>query len=64
MNAASLTLVLALLAGVLMAVQAPTNALLGKASGSPVVAAFISFVVGTVALGALVAATFGKAVYA
>ena len=60
MNAASLTLVLALLAGVLMAVQAPTNALLGKASGSPVVAAFISFVVGTVALGALVAATSGR----
>jgi len=60
MNAASLTLAFALLAGVLMAVQAPTNALLGKASGSPVVAAFISFVVGTVALGALVAATSGR----
>ena len=60
MNAASLTLALALFAGVLMAVQAPTNALLGKASGSPVVAAFISFVVGTVALGALVAASSGR----
>ncbi|HVK93026.1 MAG TPA: DMT family transporter, partial [Mycoplana sp.] len=60
MNAASLTLLLALFAGFLMAVQAPTNALLGKASGSPVVAAFISFVVGTVALGAIVAATSGR----
>jgi transporter family-2 protein len=60
MNAASLTLAFALFAGVLMAVQAPTNALLGKASGSPVVAAFISFIVGTVALGALVAAGSGR----
>ncbi len=60
MNAASITLVLALVAGVLMAVQAPTNALLGKASGSPVVAAFISFVVGTVALGVFVAGTSGR----
>lgn len=60
MNAATLTLSLALLAGVLMAVQAPTNALLGKASGSPVVAAFISFIVGTVALGVLVAGTAGR----
>lgn len=60
MNAASLTLILALVAGFLMAVQAPTNAILGKASGSPVVAAFISFVVGTLALGAMVAATSGR----
>ena len=60
MNAASITLALALFAGVLMAVQAPTNALLGKASGSPVVAAFISFIVGTVALGALVTASSGR----
>jgi bacterial/archaeal transporter family-2 protein len=60
MNAATLTLVLALIAGFLMAVQAPTNAILGKASGSPVVAAFISFVVGTLALGAMVAATSGR----
>lgn len=55
MNAATLSLVLAMLAGVLIAVQAPTNAILGKASGSPVIAAFISFVVGTIALGAFVA---------
>jgi transporter family-2 protein len=60
MNAATVTLALALIAGFLMAVQAPTNAILGKASGSPVVAAFISFVVGTLALGAMVAATSGR----
>ena len=55
MNAATLSLALAMLAGVLIAVQAPTNAILGKASGSPIIAAFISFVVGTIALGAFVA---------
>jgi transporter family-2 protein len=60
MNAATLTLSLSLFAGILMAVQAPTNALLGKASGSPIGAAFISFVVGTVALGAMVAASSGR----
>ena len=60
MNAATVTLVLALIAGFLMAVQAPTNAILGKASGSPVVAAFISFVVGTLALGAVAAASSGR----
>ena len=60
MNAAAVTLALALAAGILMAIQAPTNALLGKASGSPVVAAFISFLVGTVALGAAVAAGSGR----
>lgn len=60
MNAASIPLTLALIAGVLMAVQAPTNAILGKASGSAIVAAFISFVVGAVALGAAVAASSGR----
>jgi bacterial/archaeal transporter family-2 protein len=60
MNAATITLVLALIAGFLMAVQAPTNAILGKASGSAIVAAFISFVVGTLALGAMVGATSGR----
>ncbi len=59
MNAATLPLVLALIAGFFMAVQAPTNAILGKASGSPITAAFISFVVGTVALGALIARSPG-----
>lgn len=60
MNVAGISLLLALIAGSLMAVQAPTNAMLGKASGSPVVAAFISFLVGSVALGAIVAATSGR----
>lgn len=60
MNGAALAIVLAAVAGVLLAVQAPTNAILGKASGSPVVAAFISFLVGTLALGAVVAASSGK----
>ena len=41
MNAATLSIALAMLAGILIAVQAPTNAILGKASGSPVIAAFI-----------------------
>ena len=60
MNAATITLGLALFAGILMAVQAPTNAILGKASGSPVVAAFLSFIVGSVALGAIVVASSGR----
>jgi len=60
MSGATLSLVLAVVAGILIAVQAPTNALLGKASGSPIVAAFISFVVGAIALGAVVAVTSGK----
>jgi transporter family-2 protein len=41
---------LVMAAGVMIAVQAPTNALLAKAGGSPVLAALISFVVGTLAL--------------
>jgi transporter family-2 protein len=60
MNAATLTISLALFAGILMAIQAPTNAILGKASGSPVVAALISFVVGSAALAAIVAGTSGR----
>ena len=60
MNAAALPLALAVIAGIFIAVQAPTNAILGKASGSPVVAAFISFVVGMVALGAMVAVSGGR----
>jgi bacterial/archaeal transporter family-2 protein len=60
MNAAAVSLLLALVAGVLMAVQAPTNALLGKASGSAIVAAFISFLVGSIALGLATAATSGR----
>ena len=41
---------LVMVAGVMIAVQAPTNALLSKAGGSPVLAALISFVVGTLAV--------------
>jgi transporter family-2 protein len=60
MSGAAAAILMAVIGGVLLAVQAPTNAILGKASGSPIVAAFISFLIGTVALGAVVAATSGK----
>ncbi len=40
----------ALLAGCLVALQAPTNAMLARGAGSPVNAALISFAVGTAAL--------------
>ncbi|MFD1612930.1 DMT family transporter [Sphingomonas tabacisoli] len=50
-------LLLALIGGVAMAVQAPTNAMLARASGSPVLAALISFAVGTVALIVLLMVT-------
>jgi transporter family-2 protein len=48
--AALLPVLLVVVAGGLIAMQAPTNALLARASGSPVLAALISFAVGTVAL--------------
>lgn len=60
MNQALLSVILAVIGGILLAVQAPTNAILGKASGSPIAAAFISFIVGALALGAALAATSGK----
>lgn len=41
---------LVLCGGAMLAVQAPTNALLARAGGSPVLAALISFGVGTIAL--------------
>ena len=37
-------------AGAMLALQAPTNALLARAGGSPVLAALISFAIGTLAL--------------
>ncbi len=40
----------AFLAGMFIAVQAPTNALLSRGLGSPVNAAFVSFLVGSLAL--------------
>ncbi len=43
-------ILLVFIAGGLVALQAPTNALLAKAGGSPIVAALISFTVGTIAL--------------
>ena len=45
-----LPMVLVLLAGGMVALQAPTNSMLAKAGGSPVLAALISFAVGTAAL--------------
>ncbi|HEV2596155.1 MAG TPA: DMT family transporter [Sphingomicrobium sp.] len=48
--AALLPILLVLAAGGFIAMQAPTNALLARAGGSPVLAALISFAVGTLAL--------------
>lgn len=53
MNPALLTIALAVMAGALIAIQAPTNAMLARPLDSPVSAAFVSFLVGTVALGLL-----------
>ena len=51
MNPAALLAALLVVAGGgMLALQAPTNAMLAKAGGSPVVAALISFALGTVAL--------------
>lgn len=47
---ALLPILLVFVAGGLVAVQAPTNSILAKAGGSPVLAALISFAVGTAAL--------------
>lgn len=43
----------AFIAGMFIAVQAPTNALLARSLGSPVNAAFVSFLVGSLALAAV-----------
>ena len=43
-------ILLVFIAGAMVAIQAPTNSLLAKAGGSPILAALISFTVGTVAL--------------
>ena len=45
-----LPILLVLFAGGMIALQAPTNAMLARAGGSPVLAALISFAVGTAAL--------------
>ena len=48
--AALLPVLLVVVAGGMIAVQAPTNAMLAKAGGSPVLAALISFAIGTLGL--------------
>lgn len=53
MSGSALAVLLILIGGALLSVQAPINTTLGRAVGSPVNAAFVSFVVGAVALGGL-----------
>ena len=53
MNAAVLPMLLVLVAGAMVALQAPTNVMLARAGGSPVLAALISFGVGTATLTAV-----------
>lgn len=50
MIAMLLPIFLVFIAGGMVSLQAPTNAMLGKAGGSPILAALISFTVGTAAL--------------
>ena len=50
----------AVLAGALVAVQGPTNAMLGKSLGSALQASLVSFVVGVIALAAVVAINGAK----
>lgn len=50
-------ILLVLLAGGMISLQAPTNAILARAGGSPVIAALISFAVGTCVLFAVWLAT-------
>jgi transporter family-2 protein len=56
-----LPMLLVLFAGGMIALQAPTNVMLSKAGGSPVLAALISFGVGTATLLALWLASGAKA---
>lgn len=53
MNPALISMIAIVLAGGATALQAPTNAKLMTAVGSPVNAAFVSFAVGTAALGVM-----------
>ena len=63
MNPAILVpILLVFIAGGMIAIQAPTNSILAKAGGSPVLAALISFAVGTMALLAVWLATQPKPV--
>jgi transporter family-2 protein len=56
MNPFALAIVVVFLAGGATALQAPTNARLASVAGSPVNAAFLSFVVGALVLGVAAAA--------
>ena len=51
--AMALPVLLVLAAGGMISLQAPTNAMLARAGGSPVLAALISFAVGTLVLSAV-----------
>ncbi len=53
MGALSLVIVLVVAAGAMTALQAPTNAALSRALGSPIHAALVSFLVGTAVLAVL-----------
>lgn len=53
MPVSSLAVLVILIGGALLSIQAPINTTLGRAVGSPVNAAFVSFVIGAVALGCL-----------
>ena len=55
MNPSYIAMLLVIIAGGATALQAPTNARLATAVASPVNAAFVSFAVGTIALGVLAA---------
>lgn len=55
MNPTYLAMIAVVLGGAATALQAPTNARMMAAAGSPVNAAFVSFAVGTVALGIVAA---------
>ncbi len=57
MSVKILSMLAALLAGSMIAFQAPINARLGAVMGGPLVATFCSFAVGTVVLGGLLVAT-------
>lgn len=48
---------IAFVGGVLLALQAPSNALVARAAGSPLMAALLSFVIGTVMLAVIAFAT-------
>ena len=61
MALAPIALTLALVAGIAMAVQAPTNAMLARALGSPVTAALVSFLIGSLALAAFALFLPGRA---